>query len=446
MSLKSICLLTYAAAVAANSLQTPRHDSPSKYVNIGLSNGYWVMAANVAVGTPGQYIQLEVDTGSSDTWLISNSSNLCDQAENCVLGVAFDTSESSSLNYLDKPFNATYYTGASNTGTFIEDQFSFLMGPDVAETISNMTLGLADEVYVYQSFLGLGFDALEETNFEGNDKYSYPGILSQLVDQGTIDRKLFSLYMNDINADNGSLTFGGIDYSKVKHKQDLQSFHMVRVESASFNSATPIEYAVQLDSLSFTYDNSNTNTKKNNEQVIVDKVMPAFIDSGFYFLAVPNTYIGKLAGLFNATFSDTYEQYICSCDAGKDRFIKYTFGQPAQKSPTYGSLSYYIPASNFVYPLDDGTGKCAMFLYNYGDVDRLQVGAPFLRYIYTVFDQDEYTISFAEARLNVSADHTNILAATALTPEQSAQVVSTAEISTSTSVVPPDQGGGVCPR
>lgn len=435
-----------AAAVAATPIQNQRHDSPSKYVNIGLTNGFWVMAANIVVGTPGQYIQLEVDTGSSDTWLISNSSNLCDQTANCILGVAFDASESPSLTYLDKPFNATYFTGASNTGTFVQDQLSFLMGPDVVGTIRHMTLGLADQVYVYQSFLGLGFDALEETNFEGPDKYSYPGILRQLMDQGTIDRRMFGLYMNDINADNGSLTLGGIDYSKMKHKQDLQSFHMVRVESSSYTSSTPIEYAIQLDALSFTYDDSKTNTNKNNEQVIIDKAMPAFIDSGFYYLAVPSAYIDKLAGFFNATFSDTDQEYICSCDAGAGQFIKYTFGQPAQASSTYGSLSYYIPASDFVYSMDDGTGRCALFLYNFGDVDRVQVGAPFLRYLYTVFDQDEYTISFAEARLNVSADHTNILAATALTPEEAKHVISTAEISSSTSVGSSEQGGGVCPK
>src|SRR5258708_6848468 len=42
--------------------------------NLGAGNGY---TANISVGTPPQPLILGIDTGSTDTWVLSNTANIC---------------------------------------------------------------------------------------------------------------------------------------------------------------------------------------------------------------------------------------------------------------------------------------------------------------------------------------------------------------------------------
>lgn len=79
--------------------QILRRDST---VTAALTNGKSLYYANVTVGTPGQNIALQVDTGSSDVWMSSISSPGC-VSSTCIYGSC--TSKSHGAN----SFSYTHY-------------------------------------------------------------------------------------------------------------------------------------------------------------------------------------------------------------------------------------------------------------------------------------------------------------------------------------------------
>ena len=78
---------------------------------------YWV---NVTVGTPPQSLALQLDTGSSDMWILSNKAQTCQQGQ-CLNGV-FDPSKSSTYQFIADDFNASYYEpGDWDAGNYITE-------------------------------------------------------------------------------------------------------------------------------------------------------------------------------------------------------------------------------------------------------------------------------------------------------------------------------------
>lgn len=60
---------------ATQNFHAKRGDSVVASLSNSLMQGLYF--ANVTVGTPGQNLALQIDTGSSDTWVPSSSATLC---------------------------------------------------------------------------------------------------------------------------------------------------------------------------------------------------------------------------------------------------------------------------------------------------------------------------------------------------------------------------------
>ena len=61
--------------------------------------------------------------------------------------------------------------------------------------------------------MGIGYSA-GESIVALDPKSVYPNIIDQLVDQGVINSRAYSLYLNDPNSDSGNILFGGVDSNK----------------------------------------------------------------------------------------------------------------------------------------------------------------------------------------------------------------------------------------
>lgn len=59
--------------------------------------------------------------------------------------------------------------------------------------------------------MGIGYDSNESGTAPNG---TYPSVMDNLVDQGIIARKAYSLYLNDLESNRGSVVFGGIDTTK----------------------------------------------------------------------------------------------------------------------------------------------------------------------------------------------------------------------------------------
>jgi hypothetical protein len=114
---------------------------------------------------------------------------------------AFDpTTSSSYVDVLANEFDISYVDNSEIQGDYINETFSI-----GGATVKQMTMGLAKEASVpgsagepFQGIVGVGFDSGEAIVGETRGQVSYPNIISQMVMQGVISTRAYSLWLNDL--------------------------------------------------------------------------------------------------------------------------------------------------------------------------------------------------------------------------------------------------------
>ncbi|KAK2056030.1 eukaryotic aspartyl protease, partial [Colletotrichum caudatum] len=168
--------------------------------------GYY---ATVQVGTPGQKSTLHIDTGSSDTWILDKQADLCTSRSlqrqyGTGCSDTFNSSQSSTFKVVSaNGFDITYLDGKHIRGDYVQDVVTL-----DGKTIRDQQLGLAIQTTKAAGLLGLGFT--EATTAQRG----YRTILDNMVMQGQIGRKAFSIWLNDLSSAEGTVLFGGIDTEK----------------------------------------------------------------------------------------------------------------------------------------------------------------------------------------------------------------------------------------
>ncbi|KAH9218088.1 aspartic peptidase domain-containing protein [Leptodontidium sp. 2 PMI_412] len=150
--------------------------------------------ATVEVGTPAQKLSLLLSTGSSDIWIISNSALSC-KDRNCVT--------------TSGGFDINYYDGSYARGDYIKDLFA--VGEN-GEARMVLQIGLANNISDatgnYGGIMGIDYSSQVAAS------EPYPNLVDQMVDSGLTNTRLYSIWLNSINSDSGSILFGGIDTEK----------------------------------------------------------------------------------------------------------------------------------------------------------------------------------------------------------------------------------------
>lgn len=140
--------------------QLLRRDTGSKSFmeviqNLGAGGGY---TTNVTVGTPPQTLTLGVDTGSTNTWVLSNTADFCvnkslQTRERTCAGGTFNADKSSTMEMLiPGGFNAVYADKSGASGDYITDVLS--LG---GITVKGMQIGLAFNSSSPRGTLGLAY-------------------------------------------------------------------------------------------------------------------------------------------------------------------------------------------------------------------------------------------------------------------------------------------------
>lgn len=197
-----------------------------KALNDISSGGYY---SEFDIGTPPQRISFQLDTGSSDTWVNSNESDLCSDmeaqratglfcGETCMgslttdlIGppapkhrllanrwvlLAVDSEKSKTFELVDRNgFNITYLDTRNIQGDYFEDTVTI---GDVK--VKKQQLGLALKSVRPTGIMGLGFSS----NVASEEKYKT--IIDNMVDQGFIETPAFSLYLVSATPETLSLT------------------------------------------------------------------------------------------------------------------------------------------------------------------------------------------------------------------------------------------------
>ncbi len=422
----------FAAAVTAGTLSVPitkqfrARDAPAAAAaavrrrddsfNMEVLNNLTGKAyfTELGIGTPPQNLTFLVDTGSSDTWVNSNQADFCTKGQT-FLGQTippsclpqFDPKNSDTYKLVSQNFEIQYLDGSAAQGEYFNDTVT--IGNDA--TIKSQQLGLADVTTHPTGIMGLGMSVAVASNKK------YPTIVDNLVSHGIIDTPAFSLYLDSVSQDKGSILFGGIDTKK--YVGNLALLPLKPDTLSGFENVT--SYSVDLKG--FTVDGGI--------DVPANVSTGAIFDTGSTISLMPESVVKPIWDKFKiATVLQMPTPFIDCKYAGK-KYNKYKFNFQFDgvnitvplKALVVDSLDSDVQSelkSNFLTESDfKGFDKICMFgIGNGGSFVQSDssseapkfalLGDTFLRSAYVVYDLANQQLGLAPAYLN--SDDSNVVA------------------------------------
>lgn len=368
-------------------------------VNNITGGGYY---ASVTVGTPGQDVDMVLDTGSSDAFLIAQYANLCESRVlqayyETTCGQTFDPSLSSTYRVaVPGGFEIEYLDGSTASGDYIVDKFNI-----GGATIDALQMGLANKTATGTGVLGIGFTANEATASE------YPNLIDQMLNQSLIPTRAYSLYLNDYSSSTGSILFGGVDTQKFIGKLAVVPI-LPDTQTQEYTSFT-----VDMTALNLSLSNGTSYSAN-----ISGNSLDAILDSGTTLSYLPDDIATPLfaevgAYVYGATYYSTAASELALVDcslasSGLEITIRFN-----------GTAAITVPADELVIdafdqseipddvPFDE---TCLFGIQNSGasaedgedeaDTSFALLGDTFLRSAYVVYDIDNRQVGLAQANLN----------------------------------------------
>lgn len=306
---------------------------------IQLENTFSYYKTELHIGNPPQKVAVQIDTGSSDLWVISSANPLCKTATTlCGKSSIFNASRSNTFQQnQSQPFSISYgdYTFAS--GYFVQDSISF-DGFHGESSVNQLSLGENDEPFSQnpgfensvstpsftisaanfamaersnssEAVWGIGMETTESiakyVNSNGDVYPTYPNLPKQMKQQGLIETVSYSLWLNDLRSSSGSLLFGGVDHSK--YKGSLQKVPMV---STRDGINKPIDFSVVMNGMSI-YNKNNISAN------VVDCSVPVLLDSGTTYSQLPLALIEPVASILGAIYDENNNLFVLRGDKKK---------------------------------------------------------------------------------------------------------------------------------
>ncbi|KAK1833143.1 aspartic peptidase domain-containing protein [Podospora conica] len=384
---------------------SPRATQLQELANNITGSGYY---CEVQVGTPPQTVNMLIDTGSSDTWVVSPRADLCSskQLQFVLLdscSATYDETKSSTFKMIQKDgFNITYLDRRNALGDYISDDFTV-----AGITINDLQLGLVTKAPRGTGIMGIGYSANVATLNE------YPNIIDQLVLQKRIAVKAYSLFLNDRRSSSGSILFGGVDTGKFVGP--LSILPILRPADAEGAEGQHIAFAVSLTGLGALHtDGAKADF---NPSLFDAAVVPAVLDSGSTLSYLPAKLTAPLYKHLGAVFERLYTNMtfvdcrLLASDPDLEIAFSFHGGATVRVPVTEVVLDVLAPlhqtllASSF-----PGFQKACLFgvqsTASIPDSAALQettfslLGDTFLRSAYVVYDLDHHQIGIAQANLN----------------------------------------------
>ncbi|TGO29499.1 hypothetical protein BPAE_0014g00500 [Botrytis paeoniae] len=355
---------------------------------------------SVKVGTPPQDIDLIVDTGSSDTWMIASSAPTCtgigladSDKTDCNTPYNPDAPSSINMNVTTYELNMRYVDETLANGSYITD--NILLVDDV---VKSLQMGLAYKTDIQSGILGIGYSANV-----GTDRY-YPGIMYQMLSQNLISTKAYSLYLDSYTSPTGSILFGAIDTSKFTGELVKLDTVPGLNEDGSLNHQ-PLD--VELAGVGVT-DQGNTTNLRNSRETMT-------LDSGSSLISLPPALASAVYTYFDA-YDDTNSSGIifipCPLNSSSSPTINFLISSYSSSTVT---ITIKVPLSELVFPLAQmgyvpdpdqapvdlpfSGEACALGIESTNDGYYL-FGDTFLRSAYVVHDLQNNQVGLAQANIN----------------------------------------------
>ncbi|KAL2021649.1 hypothetical protein VTK56DRAFT_7002 [Thermocarpiscus australiensis] len=351
--------------------------------------------ATCRLGTPAQNLTLQLDTGSSDIWVPDSSARICKEAgtgtrgrPGCSLGT-FTPSKSDTFSVVGRgEFDIQYVDGSSSKGDYFTDVFEI-----GGATLRNMTMGLGLQTDISNGLVGVGY-ALNEAIVGKTQSASsmYPNLPVNMVNEGLINTVAYSLWLNDLDANSGSILFGGIDTEK--YQGELTRIDIYPTQQGLFTS-----FMVALTSLE-AVSPSGRDTLTSEEFPI-----PVVLDSGTTLSYLPTDLAQQAWHEVGAMYSSEFQVAVVPCSMQNSKGY-FSFGLAGPNGPrinvTMDELVLDLTSGQppvFTSGPYRGQDVCEFGIQNFSSSPFL-LGDTFLRSAYVVYDLANNQIGIAATDFN----------------------------------------------
>lgn len=379
--------------------QLARRDGSIQMDLTNLASYYQV---KLSMGTPAQDVLLTVDTGSSDLWVLASDSDEC-QSGQCSPGSSFDEGKSSSFKEdTSNPFGISYGDGTSAKGYWAQETLG-LNG----QVLNDGNFALATTTSSNLPVFGIGLVAGETA------KTPYDNVPVQLKKQGLIKTVSYSLWLNDIDAKQGSLLFGGVDHSKYTG----QLYKVPMVNDGQINQGG------EATSLSVMLHGLSVYTPDNFEAEVLTTSLATLLDSGTTLSYLPTSMVQAIGSASNATWSNSLSMNLLPCDV--EGGMTFDFSGIKIRVPYHQMLMNIKSSDGSKVTLDNGKEACALGIQGWGK-NQYILGDTLLRGCYAVFDLENKEVALAPINYSPSSPNVDAIDGSIPSADQAASYSSTA--------------------
>lgn len=328
------------------------------------------------MGTPAQNFRLQLDTGSSDLWVNTPSSTLCnDTGSPCSFAGTYEANSSSTYEYIASDFNISYADGSGAGGDYVSDTFTI-----GTTTLDRLQFGIGYTSSSHQGVLGIGYQ-LNEVQVGRAGKAVYNNLPAQMVADGLIQSNAFSLWLNDLDAGTGSILFGGVD--SAQYHGSLESLPVQKIEGEF------IEFLITL-----------TEVMLGSTAIAENQALAVLLDSGSSLTYLPNAMAEAIYELVGAQFNSQEGAAYVPCSlAGNSTTLNFTFSTPVISVAASELVIDVSGPNGEQLTFSDGTPACLFGIAPAGSSTSV-LGDTFIRSAYIVFDLDNNEISIAQTNFN----------------------------------------------
>ena len=294
--------------------------------------------------------------------------------------LAVDSSKSSSFKFISSDFNISYVDGSGATGDYVSDTFHI-----GGKSLDNQQFGIGYDSSSAQGILGIGYPS-NEVQVNRNDKESYANVPKAMANAGVIQSNAYSLWLNDLDANTGSILFGGVNTGK--YHGSLQTVDILQ-EDGMF-----VEFVIPMTGVGLSYQGKNTSYAASSFPA------PVLLDSGSSLVYLPNAATQQIYDAVDAEYVEQEGSAYVPCSLmSADASIDFTFSSQTI-SVSMQELVIETTDENGNQPtFDDGTPAC-IFGIAPADGTTPVLGDTFLRSAYVVYDLANNQISLAQTNFN----------------------------------------------
>lgn len=275
--------------------------------------------------------------------------------------------------------------------------------------MTGLQFGIGYQSTSADGILGIGYTA-DEAQVNSANLKSYANLPQAMANAGLIKSNAYSLWLNDLEANTGSIIFGGVDTDKYTGK--LQTLPIQK----EFD-----EYAEIIITLS----NMSIVNGGKTQSLNTDLPTAVILDSGSSLTYLPNDLASAIYTALDVQYSEQDGAAFASCDlANENVTLDFTFTSPTISIPINElilSVSSIEEGRENPNSGDNGEGSygssgndenICLFGIAPSEGSMSVLGDTFLRSAYVVYDLANNEISLAQTDFNSTTSHVSEIGTT----------------------------------